>query len=161
MGGVFMRLKVENGYYKFYPTCAHELELLTAKGFSVVAHKDFFTFELLKSLPFYSIEGLNYGGIKAKKTYSDTVEQVLLENKFAYNLSSKAPIITLTDISKVTINIDYYFSDNVYFEELPQIGGFMNEPNSTKNRRLRGFSGYWKLMGSGIILAESLEYYAN
>lgn len=173
-----MWLKIENGFYKFYPIAAHELDLLASQGFEVVMHKDFFTFELLKRLPMYSIEGLNYGGLKAKTTYSGTVEQVLLKNKFVYDLRSKAPRSkapgskasskassntpgnaesgTLKDMSSVTINIDYTVSDKVYFDELPQIGGFMKD-----HRRLRGFSGYWKLMGSGIITAESLEYYVD
>jgi hypothetical protein len=155
-----MRLKIENGYYKFYPVAAHELDLLLAQGFEVVTCKDFFTFELLKKLPMYSIEGLNYGGLKAKTTYSGTVEQVLFENKFVYDLRSTAPgsgnAGSLKDVSSITTSIDYIVSDKVYFEKIPQIGGFMKG-----RRRLRGFSGYWKLMGSGVILAESLEYYVN
>jgi hypothetical protein len=170
-----MRLKIENGYYKFYPVSAHELDLLAARGIEVVMHKDFFTFKLLKRLPMYSIEGIKYGGLKAKTTYSGTVEQVLFENKFVYDLGSKAPGSLapgnfvpsnglgkegsgerLKDVSSITNNIEYGVSDKVYFEGIPQIGGFMKD-----RRRLRGFSGYWKIVGSGIITAESLEYYVD
>lgn len=146
-----MKIKVDNGYYRFYPIASHELDLLKAVGFDVIKKEDYFTFPLLAALPAYSIEGIVYGGITANATYSGTVELVLLNNKFIYDISSGA----LKNLTSVTGSVKYKESDIVYFDGLPQSGCFM------QGKRLRGFSGYWDLMGSGIITAEALEYYAD
>lgn len=147
-----MRIKVDNGYYRFYPIASHELYLLKAAGYEVVKKDDCFTFPLLAELPAYSIAGIDYGGVKASVTYSGTSDLVLHSNKFVYELNTG----TLKNLASITGVVDYMESDIIYFNGLPQIGCFMKN-----KKRLKGFSGYWKLMGSGIITAEALEYYAD
>lgn len=147
-----MRLKVDNGFYKFYPIASHELDLLKAEGFDVVSQEDYFTFPLLAALPAYSIEAIDYSGIIAAVTYSGTPELVLLNNKFVYDLKTR----TLKNLANIAGVVDYMESDIIYFNGLPQMGCFMKD-----KKRLKGFSGYWDLMGSGIITAEALEYYAD
>ncbi len=147
-----MKIKVDNGYYRFYPIASHELYLLKAAGYEVVKKDDYFTFPLLAELPAYSIAGIDYGGVKANVTYSGTSDLVLLKNKFIYDIKAEK----LRSLTDTTGMIDYTQDDIVYFNGLPQIGCFMKN-----KKRLKGFSGYWKLMGSGIITAEALEYYAD
>lgn len=147
-----MQLKVDNGYYKFYPIASHELDLMKAAGFDVVKKGDYFTFPFLAALPEYSIESIDYSGINANMTYSGTVDLVLLNNKFVYDIESES----LKNLASLSGTVDYTQSDIIYFNGLPQAGCFMQG-----NKRLKGFSGYWDLMGSGIITAEALEYYAD
>ena len=146
-----MRLKIENGFYKFYPIASHELVLLAAQGFEVVQNKDYFTFPFLRDLPAYSIEGIDYAGITAAKTHSGTPQQVLLENKFIYDLQTK----TLKSLEMFNVKQSYSKSDIFYFTSLPQAGAAM------KDGKLKSLSGYWLLLGSGLITAEDIEYYAN
>ncbi|MDR2426820.1 MAG: hypothetical protein LBD46_06570 [Endomicrobium sp.] len=147
-----MRLKLENGFYRFYPYYVKELELLKAEGFDVVPCKDFFTFPFLATLKNYSIEGQNYHDLTAKITYSGRIEELFLKNNFVYDLESK----TLKNINAVSLTINETISDFIYFDKLPQAGGFMRN-----KKRLKSFSGRWLLFGSAIIVADTVEYYEN
>ena len=147
-----MRLKIENGFYKFYPVSPHELTLISAQGFEIVPCKDFFTFPFLQTLQSYSIEGIDYHGITAIKTYSGTPEEVLLKNRFVYDLKSKA----LKNLDSIVSVLKYAEDTALIFNELPQAGA-----NIYKNKKIKNLSGYWNVMGSGVIVAEAVEFYVD
>jgi len=79
-------------------------------GVDLVSDRDFFTFPLLKGAPTLSIQGAQYLGATAIKTYSGHPWEVMKQNNLVYNLSTK------TMVQKSTIStliqperVDYYF----------------------------------------------------
>lgn len=82
-----MKVICEHGYYKFFPEFANEVVLFeNMTGRSLVKVGDYYTFAKLSELENYSIEGQNYGGIKAIKNYSGKIEDVFYENQLKYNI---------------------------------------------------------------------------
>lgn len=82
-----MKVICERGYYKFFPDSANEIAVFeNIIGRTLVSVGNYYTFEKLANLPNYSIQGQEYGGIKAIKNYSGKIEDVFYENRLKYNI---------------------------------------------------------------------------
>lgn len=82
----------------------------------LLSHEDYFTFELLKSSPNYSVVGKPYLGVPATKTYSGLPWQVMKENGFTYDfiLKKVVPISTVTYLVNKTKALGYEFSNGLF-----------------------------------------------
>lgn len=82
-----MKVICNHGYYKFFTDGVNEIIAFeNVIGRKLVAVGDYYTFEKLATLPDYSIQSQEYGGIPAKVNYAGKIEDVFHENQLKYNI---------------------------------------------------------------------------
>jgi len=145
-----MKVIIENGYYKFYPLFGFEITLAESNGLSLVQNGDYFTFPLLAGLKTYSLEGQDYHGVNAIKTYSGRPEDVLLQNKLAYDYKGNK----LISIDTFFQQAQYRAAETYFFDDLPQAGSM------TRNgQKIQNLSAEWDISGSMLITIEDIKFY--
>lgn len=85
-----MRVLCRHGHLAFYETYAGEIAyFMDYYGVELERDGEFFTFPLLRGAPDYSLAGKPYRGILAVKTFAGKPWDILRENGFVYNISTK------------------------------------------------------------------------
>ena len=114
-----MKLRCNNGFYKFYPDFVGEIKLWENKnGVRLYPREDFWTFKDLAEFPNFSFTGQPlFGLIPAIVNYAGRPEEVLAKNKLTFNVKMG----TITPRALVLINrLDYAGGAFLTFPSLPQ-----------------------------------------
>lgn len=133
-----MKVICEHGYYKFFPEIANEVAIFeSVTKRELVAVGDYYTFAKLAVLPNYSIEGQDFGGIKAKKNFAGRIEDVFYENELKYNVEDDT-IETNDNLAIVGERIDNY---SWVVTGIPQAYGQLSDKTV-----ISGFQGFVNVM---------------
>ncbi|MDR0676880.1 MAG: hypothetical protein LBF97_07590 [Elusimicrobiota bacterium] len=146
-----MQIICENGYYKIWTDFSYEKKVFEESFGEIVLVKDYYTFSYLADLKDYSIGGLEYGNLVAKKNYAGTVEAVIEANGFVYSLQEKE----LVELEKVAINIDGYYAMDSYIG----MTGVLQAGSKINGKRVKSYRSYVDCEGSGIISIQCIKYY--
>lgn len=114
-----MKLIIDKGFYKFYPTFVGEVKLWENKtGVRLYPCRDFWTFETLVNFPNYSFKGQPlYGGFSGVVNFAGLPEEVMSKNKLTYN-TKKGKITKRADAE--IQNLDYATGAYMTFPIIPQ-----------------------------------------
>ena len=85
--GWAMKLRIDKGFYKFYPTFVGEVKLWENKtGVRLYPCRDFWTFESLSKFPNFSFTGQPIAGFAGIVNFAGLPETVMAKNKLTYNI---------------------------------------------------------------------------
>lgn len=112
-----MQIKCLHGYFIFREDNAGELSRFCSlfQGLELVPVDDYFTFADLEDAPSHSIEGGEYLGVTAIKTFEGKPWDVFRENKLVYNFSSGeiVPIDTILKRIELFQAPNYFLSSGL------------------------------------------------
>lgn len=114
-----MKLRIKNGFYKFFPEYVGEIKLYENKtGLKLYPMRDFWTFQILTLVPNWSF--INHpliGDIKGAVNFAGLPEDVLAKNQLTYNVKT-GTITTRAQASLQTL--DFATGAFLTFPTLPQ-----------------------------------------
>lgn len=142
-----MKITGENGFYKFYPDDAGDLEVWESLNTKLTPYGDCYTFPELAEVEDYSFIGWPIGLNLATTNYAGTPDEVLRENNLTYSLSLKSIVNKNLIIGFLTL-YDGITTNSAELPQLYSINGF---------ERLKAFSCYWD-KGFNIYKFERLDY---
>lgn len=145
-----MKIKCENGFYKFFPQNAMELKAFESRyNFKLKYCRGFWTFPSLADFPDYSFAGhILTGIIPAIINFSGTPEEVFKKNNLTYNLKLE---IIMPKASILTY-LDYDLGNYNSSKELPQAFGFDKDGD-----KITGFEAFVDV-GLGLFKIERFFY---
>jgi hypothetical protein len=147
-----MKIICDRGFYKFYSDSSYEVKVLENVFDDLVLQDDYLTFEILANLQDYSIKGLKYENLTAKKNYAGKVIDVLEANDFVYDFINKK----LVNVKAITVSIGFFDMDTYTgFENIAMSGQWINK------KQIKSYSGYIDIAGSGILTVEKISYYED
>jgi hypothetical protein len=84
-----MRVLCRHGHFAFYPRRSIDLaRFATQFDAQLMRVDDYYTFPELKDAPEFSIQGKDYLGVPAVKTYAGKPWEVMRENGFVFHLAT-------------------------------------------------------------------------
>ena len=145
-----MKIKCENGFYKFFPQNAMELKAFESRyNYKLKYWRGFWTFPSLVNFPDHSFVGHNLTGIiPAIINFSGRPEEVFKKNNLTYNL--KLEIITPK--AAILTYLDYDLGNYMSSKELPQAFGFDKDGD-----KISGFEAFLDV-GLGLFKIERFFY---
>jgi hypothetical protein len=107
-----MRILCRHGHFALYPESAEEISKFQSwTNTKLFRSDDFYTFERLYDLPNYSLTGAPFGNILALKTFEGKPWEVMKENGYVYNVTTKLIVPKLAIVDMVSLNFgQYYYS---------------------------------------------------
>lgn len=94
-----MRVECEHGYFRFYPRFTSErFEFETIFRLPLTWVGSWYTFPLLSTAPEYSIQGGEYLGASATKTYEGKPWEIMRQNNLVYDIAN-AEVVPIQSIS--------------------------------------------------------------
>jgi len=96
-----MRVDCQHGFFIFREDKVGEIsDFVSLSGLSIVRFRDQFTFETLAAVPEYSIDGSQFLGALATKTYAGEPGELFEQNELVYDFSRDlvVPISTITQV---------------------------------------------------------------
>ncbi len=114
-----MKLRIESGFYKYFPDYVGEIKLYEQRtGLKLYPMRNFWTFQILTLLPNYSFKNHKLiGEIKGIVNYAGLPEEVLTKNQLTYNVKNG----TITDRAEASLQtLDFANGAFLTFPTLPQ-----------------------------------------
>jgi len=100
-----VKVIARHGFIEYYPQKADDLQVFRRLfDVTLVAEKNYFTFEALAELPRYSIAGALYAGLPALVTYEGRdASEVMRENNFVYSMALKTLVPTVAIVGTIEL----------------------------------------------------------
>lgn len=120
-----MRIDCIHGYFKFYESRSGDISRFMSlfSGTEIFFNADHYTFSDLLNAPEYSIEGKEYLGAVATKTFSGKPWDIFKENKLIYDFTKGLVL----PISSTTVNAKFYESGNTFISQGLIVPGSLTE----------------------------------
>lgn len=130
-----MKVKCLHGYFIFEELRAGQVsEFISYLGISLVPKDNYYTFDFIKNIPDYSIEGVSFLNLSASKTFEGKPWEIFEANNFIYDFN----LNQLRLISTVTLQTKVLIAGNRFISQ-----GLIMPGSTTQNGRVKNYSAWY------------------